>query len=309
MSLKNWEQFYLENPPPNDQVEVSNKIKRFVQIHKDNGTRVALVTSGGTTVPLEHNTVRFVDNFSAGTRGSTSAEYFLKQDYAVIFLHRYKSLEPFSRRFPATTLLDMLEIDSDNQKNSIKIIPSKVSEVLPVLKAYHAFKEEKLLMVPFTTLPEYLHLLRNTSEILSTIDKQALLYLAAAVSDFYVPSSQMVTHKIQSVNGPLHLQLELVPKVLQPLVVNWVPNAFVVSFKLETDESLLIPKSKAALERYGHSVVVANELHSRKYKVVIVEKTSEMDIVLSEDELKAGVEIEEKIVNFLTAYHSKHINN
>ncbi|KAG1894058.1 major facilitator superfamily domain-containing protein [Suillus fuscotomentosus] len=32
--------------------------------------------------------VRFLDNFSAGTRGATSAEYFLKAGYAVIFMHR-----------------------------------------------------------------------------------------------------------------------------------------------------------------------------------------------------------------------------
>ncbi len=44
--------------------------------------------SGGTTVPMEHNTVRFVDNFSAGTRGSASAEYFLASGYPVIFLYR-----------------------------------------------------------------------------------------------------------------------------------------------------------------------------------------------------------------------------
>ena len=55
--------------------------------------------SGGTTVPLEHNMVRFVDNFSAGTRGSASAEYFLAQGYAVVFLHRRFSLEPFSRHY------------------------------------------------------------------------------------------------------------------------------------------------------------------------------------------------------------------
>ena len=44
--------------------------------------------SGGTTVPLEQNTVRFIDNFSAGTRGSASAEYFLEAGYDVIFIHR-----------------------------------------------------------------------------------------------------------------------------------------------------------------------------------------------------------------------------
>ena len=54
------------------------------------------MTSGGTTVPLERQTVRFIDNFSAGTRGATSAEYFLEAGYAVIFLHRQFSLLPYS---------------------------------------------------------------------------------------------------------------------------------------------------------------------------------------------------------------------
>jgi len=34
----------------------------------------AVVQSGGTTVPLERETVRFLDNFSSGTRGAISAE-------------------------------------------------------------------------------------------------------------------------------------------------------------------------------------------------------------------------------------------
>lgn len=36
--------------------------------------RIVVVTSGGTTIPLERNTVRFIDNFSTGTRGAKSAE-------------------------------------------------------------------------------------------------------------------------------------------------------------------------------------------------------------------------------------------
>jgi phosphopantothenoylcysteine synthetase/decarboxylase len=39
---------------------------------------VVLVTSGGTTVPLERNCVRFLDNFSQGTRGALSAEAFIE---------------------------------------------------------------------------------------------------------------------------------------------------------------------------------------------------------------------------------------
>ena len=75
---------------------------------------IVLITSGGTTVPLEHNTVRFVDNFSAGTRGATSAEYFLKNGYSVIFLHRSKSLEPFIRQIDVGELLKEIKFQ-DNQ--------------------------------------------------------------------------------------------------------------------------------------------------------------------------------------------------
>ncbi|KAJ9124820.1 hypothetical protein QFC24_003189 [Naganishia onofrii] len=44
--------------------------------------------------------------------------------------------------------------------------------------------------------------------------------------------------------------------------------------QLETDESLLIPKAQKALERYGHQVVVGNDLHRRKLEVVLVELDS-----------------------------------
>jgi phosphopantothenate-cysteine ligase len=44
--------------------------------------------------------------------------------------------------------------------------------------------------------------------------------------------------------------------------------------QLETDETLLIPKARAALERYGHQVVIGNTLHNRKYQVVFVSRRS-----------------------------------
>ena len=62
-----------------------------------------MITSGGTTVPLELNTVRFIDNFSTGTRGAASCEYFLKHDCNVIFLHRRGSISPFIRHIQSQT--------------------------------------------------------------------------------------------------------------------------------------------------------------------------------------------------------------
>lgn len=76
---------------------VAAKVQEFLQANKERP--VAFITSGGTKVNLEKNCVRFIDNFSMGTRGASSAEYFLKVDYAVIFLHREESLKPFSRSF------------------------------------------------------------------------------------------------------------------------------------------------------------------------------------------------------------------
>ncbi len=51
-----------------------------------------------------------------------------------------------------------------------------------------------------------------------------------------------VEHKIQSADGPLELALSKVPKMLGVLRHGWAPGAFVVSFKLETDERILLKK-------------------------------------------------------------------
>jgi len=66
--------------------------------------------------------------------------------------------------------------------------------------------------------------------------------------------------------------MDQVPKVLKPMVEEWTRDGFIVSFKLETEERLLIPKARAALERYGHQVVIGNELHRRKFEVVFVSR-------------------------------------
>lgn len=60
---------------------------------------IIVVTSGGTSVPLEKNTVRSIENFSTGTRGARSTEYFLKAGLPVIFFHRNTSLKPFAIEF------------------------------------------------------------------------------------------------------------------------------------------------------------------------------------------------------------------
>lgn len=76
----------------------------------------------------------------------------------------------------------------------LPVSPSQVPKVLPILKKYQNAKNSGLLLsVPFTTLGDYLWLLRACCESLSPYGKNALLYLAAAVADFYVPSEKLVS--------------------------------------------------------------------------------------------------------------------
>ncbi|KAG9313606.1 phosphopantothenate-cysteine ligase [Chiua virens] len=274
------ETYFETQPGPSTLQADIQDVSYFIDRQIDAGRKVVLVTSGGTTVPLELNVVRFLDNFSAGTRGATSAEYFLKQGYAVIFMHRQFSLQPFSRNYSHSThpFLDFLEIDhgdsyprSNDPEPHITVKTSERAALWSVLRAYKAVQTAGTLhTLTFVTVNDYLYLLRAISQEMRRLGPKAMYYLAAAVSDFFLPRQKMSEHKIQSGKGSLHIEMDQVPKVLKPLVSEWVPAGFVVSFKLETDETLLIPKARQALERYGHQVVIGNDLHHRKYRVVLV---------------------------------------
>lgn len=69
-------------------------------------------------------------------------------------------------------------------------------------------REGRLCRIEFTTLFEYLQYLRAIAEAVATLGPSAMFYLAAAVSDFYIPWSRLAEHKIQSDDGPLTLHLE-----------------------------------------------------------------------------------------------------
>ncbi|XP_003706167.2 phosphopantothenoylcysteine synthetase [Megachile rotundata] len=305
-----WEEFYAKHPPPQDFAQTKIILKEFADRQLKKNNKVVLVTSGGTTIPLERNTVRFVDNFSAGTRGSLSAEYFLEHGYAVIFMYRVKSLEPFSRHFTGQRFLDMLEINQkEDGKSIITVMPQYTDKLATILNKYkEALNQDKLLQVSFTTLSEYLWLLRLACQILASFKNQTILYLAAAVSDFYIPSNELAVHKISS-EEPQTIALQLVPKVLAPLVSLWVPRAYVVSFKLETDENLLIAKARNALNRYKHNLVIANMLQTRKQQVTIVSQENIQVIFLTNEQLSKGEEIERFIVANIVARHQNFIKS
>lgn len=305
-----WESFYATHLPPTDFEDNRKLLQEFCERHNRNKEKIVLITSGGTTVPLEHNTVRFVDNFSAGTRGAASAEYFLEQGYVIIFMHRLKSLEPFTRHFGGQKFMDMLDLQERGPNTTITVKPDSVDVLAPILASYKAAQENgRMLYVSFTTVSDYFWLLRAACECLSQFGPKALLYLAAAVSDFYVPANQMPTHKIQSGGAAPNIQLQLVPKLLAPLVSLWVPHAFVVSFKLETDENILITKARGALNKYKHKLVIGNILQTRRTRVVFVTPENNYELVLSREQVLSGMEIEEIIVSNVVMNHMDYVKN
>ncbi|EOA81429.1 Phosphopantothenate--cysteine ligase cab2 [Exserohilum turcicum] len=284
--------YFANEPPPKDLKTNTTLAREFITRHANDGRRVVLVTSGGTTVPLEQQTVRYIDNFSAGTRGATSAEYFLQNGYAVIFLHRQFSLLPYSRHYSHNTrsFLDYMK----EEDGKVMVDEQHQDEMLRVLRQYTEVKRgNKLLILSYVTITEYLWNLREVAQLMRPLGPKAMFYLAAAVSDFFVPSDRMVEHKIQS-NEEFHadnsgatggqakppaartegksliIDLEPVPKFLKQLVDGWAPDAMIVSFKLETDPSLLVTKAKYALNKYSHHLVIGNLLLTRKWEVVFV---------------------------------------
>ena len=69
-----------------------------------------------------------------------------------------------------------------------------------------------------------------------------------------------------------------------------------ISFKLETDKSLLISKAKNHLAANGVDLVIANLLNTRKTSVLMVTKDSTTEVRIENDE----EEIEIKIVKFIS---------
>ncbi|XP_042223232.1 uncharacterized protein C4B3.18-like isoform X1 [Homarus americanus] len=315
--MDEWEQYFAENPAPRGYDVSCAQLEAFCQLHV-NRNPIALVTSGGTTVPFERNTVRYVDNFSAGTRGAASTEYFLAHGYAVIFLHREKSVTPFLRHLDPRFLLDalqevpggLLQLSSvhSSQKAPCRANPLQHGEVHPIWQDYQRVKSEsRLLWLTFQTLSDYLWLLRAATQCLQQRAPKALLYLAAAVSDFYIPQDKMAEHKIQSGAGPLTVTLHLVPKMLSPLVSVWGPELFVVSFKLETDEKKLIEKATGSLRKYKHDLVIGNLLQTRREEVTFVTEKESSLLRLMEHQKAEKTEIEKLIVEEVVTRHRNFI--
>jgi len=369
--LRNTNKTLLEQIPelsPDEMNKLVPLLKAFTTRHQSHHRPIALVSSGGTASDLEVHAVRYLDNFSTGTRGAISVEEFLKRGYAVIHLWREGSAAPYSRvlsqmlgakqgnhglSFDAVGKLfdgqqgdDEIEevtdqdtkrshtdpwltsttqkkkasskpkpgVDqehgeeadtSNSRMNLTKHILNSTTLQIKLRERAAVVKEGMLLTVPFRTVEEYMAKLKLCTEAIDDCQSLGLIYLAAAVSDFYVPKEEKSEHKIQSsnhnINGGndeknsenggaiimdpttncLHLKLSPVPKMLSLVRENFAPHAFCISFKLETDQNILFEKAGLAIQKYDVHMVIGNMLQTRYEKVWILQNR---DIYISDDD-------------------------
>lgn len=71
---------------------------------------------------------------------------------------------------------------------------SSNSEIIKELQKFQKYKQEsRIIYLPFETVTDYLALLQSVSERVESagFGVGALMYLAAAVSDFYIPREQV----------------------------------------------------------------------------------------------------------------------
>ncbi|KRX82598.1 Phosphopantothenate--cysteine ligase [Trichinella sp. T6] len=265
-------------------------------------------TSGGTMAPLEKNAVRFIENFSTGTRGSFSAEYFLQNGYAVIFLYRSNSFTPYAQYLSdEKKLLESLHVWKKDNTSVAVVDDEKLPGFAAAVESLHkAQYEGRLILLEFETVTDYLGKLLFISKKLSVLKEKLVMYLAAAVSDYYIPEDQLPIHKMRSSQKTLNLCLTPVPKLLKNLV-EMNRKAYIVSFKLETDSNTLIAKCKEALDVNSNQLVIGNILHTRYHQVYLVSKDDVEVIQLSPVEVMNGVRIEKLVVQKVIDHHEKTI--
>lgn len=130
-------------------------------------------------------------------------------------MHRQFSLQPFSRHYSHSThpFLDFLDFGGPEPTATgdssaaahIVVRPAERAQLLDVLAAYKdAQNAGTLLTLTFVTVNDYLWLLRAVSQELSQLGRSCLYYLAAAVSDFFLPRQRMVRMSLETLCSADH---------------------------------------------------------------------------------------------------------
>ena len=130
--------------------------------------------------------------------------YFL--GYKVIFLYRIGSVFPFTtglRKGISNQIDDKMLSNLEDKKQGIHVNVNNVnnSRIKSELRCYnHSIKNNYLCSISFETIDEYLFLLQFISSEINYLKEKICFYLAAAVSDFYVPKEEVKNNLLSMVS-------------------------------------------------------------------------------------------------------------
>lgn len=171
---------------------VQRQTEQFIAAQlADKRRGIALITSGATIVPLDPENDTFVDVAPQvqEQQGPACAEYLLQLGYAVIFVHREDSLRPFTRHFQKYiqngAFMDMFRL----QDNGLMLSGVDISQQLQFQKIAQLYTEcsTRVLNLSFTSVQQYLMLVRLTARAMEVAKDRGVVVLAATLMDFYVP--------------------------------------------------------------------------------------------------------------------------
>ncbi|GLD93098.1 hypothetical protein PINS_up001690 [Pythium insidiosum] len=268
------------------ETEVHAFIKRQLSADKRRG--IALVTSGATAVPLDPAVHTFVDQSSQVQeyQGPACAEYLLHLGYAVIFVHREDSQQPFTRHFRKYiqngAFLEMLHLQND--QIVLDVDQNQRSRFANIVHHYRDSKD-RLLNVSFTSVQQYLHLLRLSTKAINAAKSRAIVILAASVMEFYVPVQQNRSPtSSQRRNGEFSVNFVRVPNLIRKIRKKWCPKAFVVTFKHHLKDNEMIEQAHEDLEKWGVDVVAGTNRHEYPHQILLVSAQEESIVSCPEDE-------------------------
>lgn len=268
-----------------ERIEV--QVRAFVQSQlADNRRGIALVTSGATIVPLDANTDTFVD-LSAKIQehqGPACAEYLLSIGYAVIFLHRADSMQPFTRHFQKYiqngAFMSMFHVREQGLVVEGLDLGQQVK--FQNLTLLYSDSKDRLLNLSFTTVQQYLLLLRLTSQAVSAAKNRGLVILAATVMDFYVP---MHAHDVGTKSkGEFSVNFVRVPNLIKRVRKQWCPQAFLVTLKHEFEDGQMIEAAHVAIEKYGMDVIAGMYGHEYAHEILLITEQEDTIVSCPEDE-------------------------
>lgn len=208
-----------------------------------------LITSGGTTVPIDP--VRQISNNSSGRFGAAIASEALKAGHQVSYLTSSHGQSPFAHTVD-------FHAAPDWEMEAAK------------LKQLHAFAEQyrgQYHEYRYQTFYDYAEQLQS----LATTQQPQIIILAAAVSDYLVANYS--TEKVRS-NNDLHIDLKPAPKLIHH-IREWSPKSFVVGFKLlvNASDADLVTAAKNSINQHNLDLCVANDsasLQRGAHEIIIV---------------------------------------